>query len=82
MCKDGINAGQLTATISQIDDAVTLCRRWTHRTFLQTESDNMLRSAARLRDAEKLLDQVRALLKEASELVEKESAVDVSVRLV
>ncbi|MCL2136320.1 MAG: dynein gamma chain protein [Coriobacteriia bacterium] len=82
MCKDGINAEQLNSTIEQIDEAVALCRRWTHRVYHQVEEDNMLRTAAKMRDAQALLDDIRALLEEASELVLKESADDVTVQVV
>ncbi|MCL2631547.1 MAG: dynein gamma chain protein [Coriobacteriia bacterium] len=82
MCKDGANAEQLTSNIEQITEAIALCRRWTHRAFHQTEEDEMLKSAAKLRQAQGLLDDVRALLEEAVELVQAEAAEDVSVQLV
>ncbi|MDR2957215.1 MAG: hypothetical protein LBU61_03405, partial [Coriobacteriales bacterium] len=62
MCTDGINTDQFQSNIEQIAETVALCRRWTHRAFHQVEEANKLETAAKLRDAQALLDDVRALL--------------------
>jgi len=73
MCTNGINANQLEGTVEQIDEAVALCRRWTHRAYHSAEDAQLIKTAATLEKAQSLLDEVRALLDEASELVEKEA---------
>lgn len=82
MCKDGINVEHFTASIGQIDEAIALCRRWTHRLAHQIEDSGMLGTSVKLHEAQSLLDDVRALLEDASGLVEKETAEDVTVQLV
>ncbi|MCL2530458.1 MAG: dynein gamma chain protein [Coriobacteriia bacterium] len=73
MCTDGVNALQLSGTVEQIDEAVALCRRWTHRAYHSAADAQFAKTAASLEAAQGLLDQVRALLDEAGELVEKEA---------
>ena len=84
MCTNGVNVLQLKGTIEQIDEAVALTRRWTHRCFHSAEDGQLPRTAAKLKDAQTLLDEVRALLEEAIDLAERESTSvsDVTVRLV
>jgi len=84
MCTNGINTDQFSSNLEQVGEAVALCRRWTHRAFHQVEDANMLKTAAKLRDAQALLDDVRALLEEAAESLQQEAALaeDVSVQLV
>ena len=77
MCTNGVNANQLRGTVEQIDEAVALCRRWTHRAYHSADDSQLAKTAATLSKAQGLLDDVRALLDEAGELVEKE-AVDAS----
>ncbi|MDR0501081.1 MAG: hypothetical protein LBG97_07600 [Coriobacteriales bacterium] len=74
MCTNGVNAGQLKASIEQIDEAVALTRRWTHRGFHLAESGGLVKTTAKLKEAQSLLDDVRALLEEACELAENEVA--------
>ncbi|MCL1890664.1 MAG: dynein gamma chain protein [Coriobacteriia bacterium] len=73
MCTNGINAVQLKGTIEQIDEAVALTRRWTHRSFHSAEDGQMPKTAAKLKSAQGLLDDVRALLEEAGDIVEREA---------
>ncbi|MDR1089067.1 MAG: hypothetical protein LBL23_07345 [Coriobacteriales bacterium] len=82
MCTHGVNANQLKGTIEQIDEAVALCRRWTHRAYHSADDGQLARTAASLMKTQGLLDEVRALLDEAGELVEKDAALapDVSVK--
>ncbi|MDR2035098.1 MAG: hypothetical protein LBP91_00260 [Coriobacteriales bacterium] len=74
MCTNGLNAGQFQETITQIDEAVALCRRWTHRAFHGAEDAELVSSAASLKKAQGLLDEVRALLSDAGESLEREAA--------
>jgi len=83
MCTNGVNAIQFKATVEQIDEAVALTRRWTHRCFHTAESGLMTKTAERLQQIQGLLDEARALLSEAGDLAEEESALsNVSVELV
>jgi hypothetical protein len=82
MCTDGINTDQFTSNLEQIAEAVALCRRWTHRAFHQIEEADMLKTAAKLRDAQGLLDDIRGLLEEAQELAAREVSDKASVQLV
>ncbi len=84
MCTNGVNASQLKSTIEQIDEAVALTRRWTHRSFHLADDAAQKRTAEKLQQAQSLLDDVRALLSEAADIVESESDsnADVTVSLV
>jgi hypothetical protein len=83
MCTNGVNVTQFKATIEQIDEAVALTRRWTHRAFHTAEGGAQDKTAAKLHEAQSLLDEVRALLSEATDLAETEaSAANVTVNLV
>lgn len=79
MCTHGVNANQLKGTVEQIDEAVALCRRWTHRAYHSTKDGQLVKSSASLLAAQGLLDDIRALLDEAGELIEKESAAAANV---
>lgn len=82
MCTNGVNASQLRGTIEQIDEAVALCRRWTHRAYHSAEEGQLAKTSLRIKEVQGLLDEARALLAEASELVDDEStnATGVSVK--
>ena len=84
MCTNGLNTNQFKSTIEQIDEAVALTRRWTHRCFHSAEDGQLAKTAAKLKEAQGLLDEVRALLEEAGDIVEREAAVsdDITVELV
>jgi hypothetical protein len=83
MCTNGVNVTQFKSTIEQIDETVALTRRWTHRAYHTADDGQQEKTAARLHEAQTLLDEVRALLSEAADLTEKEAAsFGVSVNLV
>jgi hypothetical protein len=84
MCTNGVNATQFKSTLEQIDEAVALTRRWTHRAYHTADDGQQPRTAAKLHEAQSLLDEVRALLSEATDLVDEEvaAAPGVSVKLV
>lgn len=73
MCTNGVNTAQLESAIEQIDEAVALCRRWTHRAYHSAEDGELNKTADKLKQAQELLDEVRSLLDEAGEIVEKEA---------
>ncbi|MDR1082514.1 MAG: hypothetical protein LBL27_01425 [Coriobacteriales bacterium] len=84
MCTNGVNTTQFKATIEQIDEAVALTRRWTHRAYHTADGAQHKQTAAKLQEAQSLLDEVRALLSEAGDICEEEAAATsgVSVNLV
>jgi hypothetical protein len=84
MCTNGVNTAQFKSAIEQIDEAVALTRRWTHRAYHTADDAQQKRTAAKLHEAQSLLDEVRALLSEAGDAAEKDAAdaPEVSVRLV
>jgi hypothetical protein len=84
MCTNGVNGAQFKQTIEQLDEAVALTRRWTHRAYHTAEDAKQPKTAGKLREAQILLDEVRALLSEAGDTAETEAATgfDVTVKLV
>jgi len=82
MCTDGVNSDQFKSSIEQIDEAIALCRRWVHRAHHQAEDGSLPKTSDKLLAAQGLLDDIRALLEEAQELVERESADKASVQVV
>lgn len=83
MCTNGVNVTQLKATIEQIDEAVALTRRWTHRSYHTADNGSMQKTAAKLQSVQALLDEARALLSEAADMAEEEAVSSaVSVNLV
>ncbi|MDR2491865.1 MAG: hypothetical protein LBD25_00135 [Coriobacteriales bacterium] len=83
MCTNGINASQLRGAIEQVDEAVALTRRWTHRCYHSAFDGQLPRTADKLKAVQVLLDEARALLSEAGDLVEQEVPVaSVTVELV
>ncbi|MDR3136041.1 MAG: hypothetical protein LBU07_01185 [Coriobacteriales bacterium] len=84
MCSNGVNTLQLRATIEQINEAVALTRRWTHRSYHSAENGLLPKTAGALQQVQSLLDEARALLDEAGELAEREgtAADTASVQLV
>jgi hypothetical protein len=74
MCTNGVNTSQFKTNLEQIDETVALTRRWTHRAFHLADGAQQPKTAARLQEAQGLLDEVRALLSEAGDLAEEERA--------
>ena len=83
MCTNGVNGTQFKASLEQIDEAVALTRRWTHRAYHTAEDARLSHTATTLQQAQGLLDEVRALLSDAGDFAEEEVAsANVSVNLV
>lgn len=84
MCTNGINTGQFSTMIEQIDDHVKLERRWAHTLGHQAEDAGFPTVCEKLHAAQALLDDVRALLDEAKDALEDdaENATAVTVSLV
>ena len=83
MCTNGVNTGQFEQMIEQIDDHITLERRWVHKLAHQAEAAGFPTVDNKLHEAQALLDDVRALLADAKDALESdaEAASDVVVSL-
>lgn len=83
MCTNGVNTNQLKDTITQIDETVALCRKWTHRMYHLADNGQMERSAKALAAIQSQLDDVRAALSDAQDAVDADDAdTGVTVELV
>ena len=84
MCTNGINTGQFSHMIDQIDDHVKLERRWAHMLAHQAGDAGFAQTNEKLHNVQALLDDVRAMLDEAKDALEDdaENAPGVTVNLV
>lgn len=84
MCTNGINTGQFSQMIDQIDDHIKLERRWTHTLAHQAGDAGFAQTSEKLHNVQALLDDVRAMLDEAKDALEDdaENAPGVTVNLV
>ena len=83
MCTNGVNTSQFQTNLTQIDEGIALLRRWTHRAFHQAEDSQSPMTAAALHEVQGLLDEARAKLSDANDLIEQESSqIGVTVQLV
>lgn len=84
MCTNGINYGNLETMIKQVDDHITLERRWAHNLAHMAGDAGLTKVDDKLHNAQMLLDDVRALLEEAIEALEdaqRTSGPDIGVQL-
>ncbi|MDR0308756.1 MAG: hypothetical protein LBH87_02370 [Coriobacteriales bacterium] len=72
MCNNGVDTSGFKTNMEQYGETAALLRRWTHRSFHQAEWEGASGTMEKLRKAQDLLDDVRALYEEASELIDKE----------
>ena len=79
MCVNGVNTNQLKSTIEQIDAAVALTRRWTHRLYHLADDGGQDKTAKALKEVQGLLDEARAALTDANDAVDEDDAKDVTV---
>ena len=84
MCTNGVNTGQFEQMLEQIDDHITLERRWVHKLAHQAEDAGFATVDEKLHAAQALLDDVRALIADAKDGLEAdaEAASNVTVSLV
>ena len=84
MCTNGVNTGQFEQMIDQIDDHIKLERRWSHTLAHMAQDAHMARTGEKLHEVQAALDEARALLADAKDLLEEdaEEASGVSVNLV
>lgn len=74
MCANGVNTQQLKDTVNQIDETIALTRRWTHRMFHLAENGQMGRTTAQLQKVQAALDDVRQMLDEAQDAIDRDDA--------
>ena len=74
MCANGVNTQQLKDTVTQIDETVALTRRWTHRMYHLADSGQMERSAKQLQKIQFALDDIREMLDEAQDAIDRDDA--------
>ena len=84
MCTNGINTGQFSQMIDQIDEHIKLERRWAHMRAHQAGDAGFAQTNEKLHNVQALLDDVRAMLDEAKDALEDdaENAPGVTVNLV
>ena len=74
MCSNGVNTQQLKYTVTQIDEAIALTRRWTHRMYHLADNGQMERAAKKLQQVQSMLDDVRELLDETQDAIDRDDA--------
>ena len=72
MCTNGVNATQFKMMLEQMDDQIALNRRWTHKMFHSANDNSYEQTAKLLKEAQGLLDDVRALLTDAQDAFDKD----------
>ncbi len=74
MCANGVNTQQLKDTVTQIDEAIALTRRWTHRMYHLADNGQMERSSKQLQKIQNALDDIREMLDEAQDAIDRDDA--------
>ena len=84
MCTNGVNTGQLTMMLEQMDDQLAVNRRWVHKIAHTAGDAGFEKTDAMLHKVQELLDDARAALTDAKDAVEDdaENASGVSLELV
>jgi hypothetical protein len=84
MCTNGVNTNQFKSMLEQMDDQIALNRRWVHKMFHSADEAGYAETAKTIKEAQSLLDDVRALLTDAQDALEKDgsAASGVTVELV
>ncbi|MBP5313744.1 MAG: dynein gamma chain protein [Eggerthellaceae bacterium] len=84
MCNNGINTGQFEQMIEQIDDHLKVERKWAHNMAHMAEDAGFEATGDKLHEVFRGIDEIRQLLDEAKDALEKDvaSGAAVSVTLV
>ena len=84
MCTNGVNTGQFEQMLQQVDDHIALERRWSHNLGHMASDGGFIQTGDKLHEVMSLLDEARAAIADARDLLEKEaeSASGVTVNLV
>ncbi len=73
MCTNGVNTGQFTMMMEQIDDQLALQRRWTHKLAHTAGDAGFAKTDERLHAIQELLDEARALIADAKDALEEDA---------
>lgn len=84
MCTNGVNTGQFSMMLEQIDDQIALERRWVHKLAHTAGDAGFAQTDEKLHQIQELLDDARALITDAKDALEEdaESSSGVTVNLV
>lgn len=74
MCSNGVNTGQFKMMLDQIDDQLALQRRWAHKLAHTAGDAGYIKTDDALHQIQALLDDARALIVDAQDYLEDESA--------
>lgn len=74
MCTNGVNTNQFKSMLEQMDDQIALNRRWVHKMFHSADEAGYAETAKTIKEAQSLLDDVRALLTDAQDALKKTEA--------
>lgn len=74
MCTNGVNVSQFKMMLEQMDDQVALNRRWTHKLYHNAADASYETTAQTLKEIQSLLDDARALLTDAQDALDKDTA--------
>ncbi len=75
MCSNGVNTGQLETMIGMIDDVCKVSRRQMHDLAHTAEDAGFETVGFKLHAAQAMMDDVRALLDEATDAIEDDADV-------
>ena len=73
MCSNGVNTGQFTMMLEQIDDQLALQRRWTHKLAHKAGDAGFKKTDDVLHNIQELLDEARALVTDAKDALEEDA---------
>ena len=73
MCTNGINTGQFTLMLEQMDDQLAVNRRWVHKMAHTAGDAGFEKTDAALHQIQELLDSARALLTDAKDALEEDA---------
>lgn len=84
MCQAGVRAHQSELIIEHLSNQIALDRRLVHKLYHMADDANLSKSAQKFQSVQALLDEARASLEEARDLLlqEVEPTADVTVELV
>ena len=84
MCTNGVNTGQFSMMLEQMDDQLAVNRRWVHKLAHSAGDAGFAKTDEALHKVQELLDEARATLTDAKDALEEdaEAASNVTVELV
>lgn len=73
MCSNGVNTGQYTMMLEQMDDQLALNRRWTHKLAHLAGDNGYDKTCEIMHHVQEMLDEARALMTDAKDALEDDS---------